>query len=136
LYLKSTIIPINPLNPMNTINASNKPEDELIICRCEGISLNRIESSIHRSGAQTVNQVKKLTRAGMGACQGRTCGRIVETILAAAGQAPAGVEPYQARPPDLPDTAAAGQHGQKCRHHREFISVPGRRSRRARLAGH
>ena len=99
MYPKSTIIPINPINPMNTINASNKPEGELIICRCEGISLNRIQSSIHRSGAQTVNQVKKLTRAGMGACQGRTCGRIVETILAAAGQAPAGVEPYQARPP-------------------------------------
>jgi len=84
---------------MNSISASNKPENELIICRCEGVRLGQIQASIHGAGAQTVNQVKKLTRAGMGLCQGRTCAKVVESILASAGNLPAGAEPYQARPP-------------------------------------
>ena len=73
--------------------------DELIICRCESVNLGRIQAAIHRSGARTVNHIKKLTRAGMGLCQGRTCAKVVESILAAEGQTPAGTEPYQARPP-------------------------------------
>lgn len=75
------------------------PKDELIICRCESINLGQVRSSIQRSGAQTVNQVKKLTRAGMGLCQGRTCAKVVESILAAEGKTPQGREPYQVRPP-------------------------------------
>ena len=74
-------------------------KDELIICRCESVKLGQIQSSIHYSGAQTVNQIKKLTRAGMGLCQGRTCARSVETILATEAKATAGSEPYQSRPP-------------------------------------
>jgi bacterioferritin-associated ferredoxin len=84
---------------MSSINLTSKTDNDLIICRCEGVRLGQIRTTIRRSGATTVNQVKKLTRAGMGPCQGRTCARIVETILTAAGHAPAGKEPYQARPP-------------------------------------
>jgi bacterioferritin-associated ferredoxin len=75
------------------------PKDDLIICRCESVNLEQIQSSIQRSGAQSVNQVKKLTRAGMGLCQGRTCAKVVESILDSEGKMPAGTEPYQARPP-------------------------------------
>ena len=74
-------------------------KDDLIICRCEGVKLGPIQSAISRSGAQTVNQVKKLTRAGMGFCQGRTCAKVVESILATEGNSPLGFEPFQARPP-------------------------------------
>jgi hypothetical protein len=74
-------------------------KDELIICRCESVKLGQIQSSIRGSGAQTVNQVKKLTRAGMGLCQGRTCAKVVESILESEGISPSGTEPYQARPP-------------------------------------
>ncbi|CAB1065689.1 hypothetical protein D1BOALGB6SA_10486 [Olavius sp. associated proteobacterium Delta 1] len=74
-------------------------KDDLIICRCECVSFGQIQSSIRRSGAQTVNQVKKLTRAGMGLCQGRTCAKVVESILTSEGEMPAGTEPYQVRPP-------------------------------------
>ena len=55
--------------------------EELIICRCEGVRLGRIIESIHHQGAETVNHVKKLTRAGMGLCQGKTCSGLVETLL-------------------------------------------------------
>ena len=74
-------------------------KDDLIICRCECVSFGQIQSAIKRSGAQTVNQVKKLTRAGMGLCQGRTCAKVVESILESEGISPPGTEPYQARPP-------------------------------------
>ncbi|UCD79448.1 MAG: (2Fe-2S)-binding protein [Desulfobacterales bacterium] len=84
---------------MNSINSNNKTDNDLIICRCEGVRLGQIQSTIRRSGVQTVNQIKKLTRAGMGPCQGRTCARIVETILAASVPESAGTEPFQARPP-------------------------------------
>jgi NAD(P)H-nitrite reductase large subunit len=53
----------------------------IIICRCEEITEDEIISAI-RDGATTVDEVKKFTRAGMGLCQGRTCRRTVEKILA------------------------------------------------------
>lgn len=52
-----------------------------IICRCEEIYREEIEQAI-RDGATTMNELKRFTRAGMGLCQGRTCRRLVERILA------------------------------------------------------
>ena len=74
-------------------------KDELIICRCERVKFGQIQSAIHSCGAQTVNQIKKATRAGMGLCQGRTCAKVIESILASEGDTPAGTEAYRARPP-------------------------------------
>jgi bacterioferritin-associated ferredoxin len=85
--------------------------DDLTICRCEGVTWGQLKACIHHSGARTINQVKKLTRAGMGPCQGRTCARSVETILVIEEQTPAGAEPYLSRPPvrGIPvSTLAAG----------------------------
>lgn len=97
---------------MMGINISNdKAADGLIICRCEGISLKQIQDAIEQSGAGSVNQIKKMTRAGMGPCQGRTCARIVESILAMKANASAGREAYRSRPPVRGisvDTLAAG----------------------------
>lgn len=52
-----------------------------IICRCEEITEQEILDAIE-DGATTVDEIKKFTRAGMGLCQGRTCRRTVERILA------------------------------------------------------
>lgn len=54
---------------------------EDIICRCEEITEGEVVEAI-RNGATTVNEVKRWTRAGMGLCQGRTCRRLIERILA------------------------------------------------------
>ena len=71
---------------------------DLIICRCESVRLGRIMESIHHQGAETINQVKKLTRAGMGLCQGKTCSGLVEAILK--DQTPAfREEAFRNRPP-------------------------------------
>ncbi len=77
----------------------NRTLDDLTICRCEGVTRGQLKACIHYSGARTINQVKKLTRAGMGPCQGRTCARSVEAILVLEEKTDAGVEPYLSRPP-------------------------------------
>ncbi len=55
--------------------------DDLIVCRCEEITAGEIRQAV-RDGARTVDQVKRLTRAGKGLCQGRTCRSLVERIIA------------------------------------------------------
>lgn len=54
---------------------------DLIICRCEEVSEEEILEA-YECGADTVDAVKRRTRAGMGLCQGRTCRRLVSRILA------------------------------------------------------
>ena len=47
-------------------------EDHVIICRCEEITYGEIKQAI-RDGATTLDGIKRVTRAGKGLCQGRTC---------------------------------------------------------------
>lgn len=51
------------------------------ICRCEEVTEKEIRDAI-RAGARTVVEIKRWTRAGMGICQGRSCRRLTERILA------------------------------------------------------
>ena len=55
---------------------------DTIVCRCESVSLDTIESAI-RDGAASLGAVKRRTRAGMGRCQGRYCESIVRALLPA-----------------------------------------------------
>ncbi|MGB4586475.1 MAG: (2Fe-2S)-binding protein [Rectinemataceae bacterium] len=55
--------------------------DEKYICRCEEVTEQEIREAV-RAGAHSVIEVKRWTRAGMGICQGRSCRRLVERILA------------------------------------------------------
>lgn len=54
---------------------------DTIICRCEQISLADVKEAIS-FGAQSVTDIKNITRSGMGNCQGRTCGSILTQLLA------------------------------------------------------
>lgn len=58
-----------------------KEKDDVLICRCNEVSLKEIKESI-KEGARTVKDVKRRTRAGMGLCQGRSCGKTVARIIA------------------------------------------------------
>ena len=51
-----------------------------IICRCEEISYEEIEAVIS-NGAQRFDDIKRLTRCGMGPCQGRICGPACEFLF-------------------------------------------------------
>ncbi|MGI9419598.1 MAG: NAD(P)/FAD-dependent oxidoreductase [Geminicoccaceae bacterium] len=54
---------------------------DTIICRCEDVNCGQIERAIE-DGADTIDQLKAWTRAGMGPCQGRMCGEAVASLLA------------------------------------------------------
>lgn len=74
-------------------------EKDPFVCRCEEIKRSQI-AQVLEDGALTVNEVKKRTRAGMGLCQGRSCGRLVaQLIVEQTGQDPAAVLPMNKRPP-------------------------------------
>jgi NADPH-dependent 2,4-dienoyl-CoA reductase/sulfur reductase-like enzyme len=75
---------------------------DTIVCRCEQVTLGEIREAV-RFGAQTVSDVKNLTRTGMGNCQGRTCGSITAQVLAAeTGRAVESVRYFSVRPPIQP----------------------------------
>ena len=77
-------------------------DDDMIICRCEEITKGEIKAAI-RNGMQTVNGIKRVTRAGMGLCQGQTCQRLVTQIIAEElRQSVADIAPTTARGPVRP----------------------------------
>jgi NADPH-dependent 2,4-dienoyl-CoA reductase/sulfur reductase-like enzyme len=60
-------------------------DDDTVICRCEDVTLGRLRES-ELPGMATAGSVKRLTRAGMGRCQGRYCGPVLAAMsLRAAG---------------------------------------------------
>ena len=76
--------------------------DDLVICRCEEITRGEIKDAI-RNGIHTLNGIKRITRAGMGLCQGQTCQQLVARILTEElGLAAADIDPTTARGPVRP----------------------------------
>jgi glycine/D-amino acid oxidase-like deaminating enzyme len=63
-------------------------DDATIVCRCEGVSAGELKRHI-AGGVSALGSLKRLTRAGMGRCQGRYCSPTVARLLAdATGSAP------------------------------------------------
>lgn len=90
--------------PLEAEDQGKEPEgdDDLVICRCEEVTKGEIKEAI-RNGMRTLNGVKRVTRAGMGLCQGQTCQRLVSQILAEElGVPPVEVEPTTTRAPVRP----------------------------------
>jgi bacterioferritin-associated ferredoxin len=52
-----------------------------IICRCEELTVEDVENAVAQ-GAETFDDVKRLTRAGMGLCQGKTCRTVISELIA------------------------------------------------------
>ncbi len=78
--------------PLGTIG------DETVVCRCEDVRAAAIRSALD-AGAVTAKEVRDATRCGMGYCQGRTCGPLVQLLLAEVlGTAPSRVGDLQKRP--------------------------------------
>lgn len=57
-------------------------EQNTILCRCEDLTQERILACI-RKGCRTIDEIKRMTRAGMGPCQGRTCRMLIAQELSA-----------------------------------------------------
>ncbi len=87
-------------NPKATLT-----DGEIIICRCEEITKQQIVDAVY-DGYNTVNSIRKKTRAGMGFCQGKTCGNLIQQIICQyANMNPEKVIPARVRPPTRPINA-------------------------------
>ena len=63
--------------------AIGKVRDDVLVCRCEGVSAGEVRAALSRHGADA-GTAKRLTRIGMGRCQGRNCGALLTRLVAAA----------------------------------------------------
>ncbi len=71
--------------------------DDMIVCRCERVSLAEIKEVI-RSGVRDMNEIKGITRAGMGACGGKTCTDLIKRAFRELGVPPGQVTEHVHRP--------------------------------------
>lgn len=59
-------------------------DNETVICRCERVTVGDIRTLIQQ-GITDINQIKAITRAGMGACGSKTCHPLIQRLLLEAG---------------------------------------------------
>jgi bacterioferritin-associated ferredoxin len=100
-------------NPRATEAAPPPAGAACVVCRCEEVTAEAILQVV-REGARTLDEVKRVTRAGMGICQGRTCQRQVAGLIVHATGLDAGsLRPPSVRPPvrPVPLNVLAGRAG-------------------------
>ena len=81
-------------------DAHRKPSaDNTVVCRCEERTVKDLKQGF-ALGGQEPNQLKSITRCGMGPCQGRMCGHTVSELLSEwRSQSVADVGYYRLRSP-------------------------------------
>lgn len=82
-----------------------------IVCRCEDITKEEILETIDE-GYETLEELKRVLRCGMGPCQGRTCTPLIAGLLAKkTGKSVAEISRPTTRPPlqPLPLASFAGE---------------------------
>ena len=72
-------------------------DDDDVVCRCERVTAGEIRRHI-REGVRDLNHLKALTRAGMGACGGKTCPTLIARIFREEGVPMPQVTPLTQRP--------------------------------------
>lgn len=72
-------------------------KDDVIICRCERVTAGEIRELI-RKGYRDLNEIKAVTRAGMGACGGKTCTSLILRLFREEGVPLDEVTPNVPRP--------------------------------------
>jgi len=90
------IQPESATEPVATVMPPES-DDDVIVCRCERVSLGQIRRAV-RAGLRDMNQLKGMMNAGLGACDGKTCGPIIQTIMHREGVPPGEVTGFTERP--------------------------------------
>ncbi len=90
-------------------------EDKVMICRCEEVTLKKVRELLGK-GLHTMDDLKRISRCGMGPCQGKTCRPLVaQEIAKYLGIDVAQVEVPTFRPPTKPvklGVIARGEDGE------------------------
>ncbi len=79
------------------ISAVDLSADEAIVCRCERVTVGEIRKLI-REGVRDLNEIKAVTRAGMGSCGGKTCTPLIHRLFREEGVSDAEVVERTERP--------------------------------------
>ena len=84
--------------PLERPVASAAPlADGAMVCRCERVSVGALRALV-RAGYRDVNEIKAVSRAGMGACGAKTCASLVDRLFREAGVPSSAVTPAVRRP--------------------------------------
>lgn len=85
-----------------------QPADDVIICRCEELTAGQLRKAI-ATGIEDLDQLRGVTRCGMGPCQGRSCTANAARLLAETRNdiPPAPPRLFRARPPVRPISLGA-----------------------------
>jgi sarcosine oxidase, subunit alpha len=71
--------------------------DDAIVCRCERVTAGEIRALI-RDGHRDMNAIKAVSRAGMGACGGKTCTALIRRLFREEGVPSEEIEENVVRP--------------------------------------
>jgi len=71
--------------------------DSAIVCRCERVTAGEIRQLL-REGVRDMNELKARSRAGFGACGGKTCETLIPRIIRSEGIAPDEITDFTKRP--------------------------------------
>lgn len=73
--------------------------ENVYICRCEDVTLEDVNELI-ANGVETIDEIKRLCRCGMGPCGGKTCSNLLMNIISKSIETPvSNVKPGTFRPP-------------------------------------
>lgn len=76
--------------------------DNTIVCRCEEVTLGEVREYI-RQGYDSLDELKRISRVGMGPCQGRTCRQLLmQELSRATGTKMSDLRMSTFRPPTIP----------------------------------
>ncbi len=93
-------------------------EDDTVVCRCEHVTAGEVRSLI-RAGYRDMNEIKTVSRAGMGACGGKTCVSLILRLFREEGITREEITEYSKRPVfiEVPLGILAGANGQESNVH-------------------
>jgi len=83
--------------PASEIAAATDNDQAAMACLCERVSAAEVRRLI-RQGVTDINQIKAITRAGMGACGGKSCDTLIRSIFRQEGVDAGRIVPGTRRP--------------------------------------
>lgn len=89
--------PASVSEPLTQPVIPQKLADEAMICLCERVSVGEVRELI-KGGITNLNQLKSITRAGMGPCGAKTCETLIKGVLREEGIPVENVVPNTKRP--------------------------------------
>lgn len=98
--------------PEENLEIGEHLADEAMVCLCERVTAGQIRELV-KKGITDLNQIKAITRAGMGPCGAKTCDNLVKQVMRSEGVKLEDITPNTIRPVfvEVPLGVFAGDKG-------------------------